>query len=304
MRDRTRARAVLAALLLAITIVGIRAAGPAAGWVAPANHVTITIGIAVEVVLAALLVMLLRRRPPTDLASRLRAILSRILGTCLLVIPVVIALALLRHPRTFHPVRPHRVTPPPVFRYHGALQRSWFGWAGTLLLTFIRYALIVALIVAIAAVVYMVWLRRAPRLPAAADVADDELIDFPVELARAVRTGRQVLRELDDARAAIIGCYLAMEKSLAKAGAARRAAETPDELLARAVGGNLVSAEPAGRLTALFYEARFSSHPMPPAKRDEAARALTELAATLPRDQPAGADAGAGAGAQAGGAAR
>jgi hypothetical protein len=37
----------------------------------------------------------------------------------------------------------------------------------------------------------------------------------------------------------------------------------------------------AARLTALFYEARFSSHPLGPAERDAAEGALDELAAAL-----------------------
>jgi hypothetical protein len=37
----------------------------------------------------------------------------------------------------------------------------------------------------------------------------------------------------------------------------------------------------AARLTALFYEARFSSHPLDPGQRDAAEQALDELAATL-----------------------
>jgi hypothetical protein len=37
----------------------------------------------------------------------------------------------------------------------------------------------------------------------------------------------------------------------------------------------------AARLTALFYEARFSSHPLDHRQRDAAAQALDELAAAL-----------------------
>lgn len=284
MRDRTRARVILVALLLAITIVGIRATGSASGWVPPPRHVMIIIGITVEVVLAALLVVVLRRRPPVDLASRLRAILSRVLGTCLFAIPVVVLLAILRRP-SLRSVRFRRLPTPLPTRRHG-VHLIFQPDTGTILLTFLRYGLIVALIGATVALIYMAWLRRGSRLPVA-DVPDDDLFEFPEELALAVRSGRRALQELDDARAAIIGCYLAMEASLARAGAARRAAETPDELLARAVAGDLVSAEPARRLTALFYEARFSSHPMPQAKRDDAARALAELAETLPGDRSA-----------------
>jgi hypothetical protein len=82
---------------------------------------------------------------------------------------------------------------------------------------------------------------------------------------------------------------VAMEESLERAGTARAAADTPDELLARAAGSGLVRTGAAARLTVLFYEARFSSHPMPLTQRDEAQRALAELADSLRDLETAGA---------------
>ncbi len=52
-----------------------------------------------------------------------------------------------------------------------------------------------------------------------------------------------------------------MEDSLASAGTARAAAETPDELLTRAAASGVIHGEAAASLTGLFYEARFSTHP-------------------------------------------
>ena len=105
-----------------------------------------------------------------------------------------------------------------------------------------------------------------------------------------MESGRSALRTVDDARAAIIACYAAMETSLAERGAAREAADTPDELLARATTSGVVRGGAAARLTALFYEARFSSHPLAASQRDEAERALYELARALAAGQ-VGADA-------------
>lgn len=105
--------------------------------------------------------------------------------------------------------------------------------------------------------------------------------DDAADLRGAVTSGRAALRLLDDARAAIIACYAAMEQSLAEAGAVRSAADTPDELLARATATGIVRGDAAARLTRLFYEARFSSHPLNRSERDEAAAALEELAAGL-----------------------
>jgi hypothetical protein len=105
-----------------------------------------------------------------------------------------------------------------------------------------------------------------------------------------VESGRSALRTLDDARAAIIASYVAMERSLADRGTARGVADTPDELLARATSGNIVRGAAPARLTALFYEARFSSHPMDQAQRQAAVQALDELADALaPRPEPAAA---------------
>jgi hypothetical protein len=105
------------------------------------------------------------------------------------------------------------------------------------------------------------------------------------QLRRAVQSGQAALRDVDDARLAIIACYVAMEQSLAQAGTVRAAAETPDELLARAATAGLVQGGEAARLTELFYEARFSSHPLPAQRRDEALQALDVLAASLTEHQ-------------------
>jgi hypothetical protein len=90
-----------------------------------------------------------------------------------------------------------------------------------------------------------------------------------------------------------------MENSLAERGAARAVADTPDELLARATTSGLVRGTAAARLTALFYEARFSSHPLGRGQRDAAEQALDELAAALAeaaasRTEPEQTQAGAG----------
>ena len=80
-----------------------------------------------------------------------------------------------------------------------------------------------------------------------------------------------------------------METSLAERGAARGAAGTPGELLTRATERGLVRGTAAGRLTALFYEARFSSHPLGHRQRDAAEQALDELAADLAEARSRGA---------------
>jgi hypothetical protein len=110
-------------------------------------------------------------------------------------------------------------------------------------------------------------------------------------MQEALLWGQRALLEMDDARAAIIACYLAMEESLARAGTARASAETPDELLGRAARTLLISRGAAAQLTSLFYEARFSSHPLDDAQKGGAQKALAELVAAL--DHPRAVAAGA-----------
>ena len=145
-------------------------------------------------------------------------------------------------------------------------------------LTAILYALLI--VVLVAAVVLSVWWARRFR-PSFGTSSDGFIAEDPEDLREAVESGRSALRTVDDARAAIIACYVAMENSLAERGAARAVADTPDELLARATKSGLVRGTAAARLTALFYEARFSSHPLGRGQRDAAEQALDELAAAL-----------------------
>jgi uncharacterized protein DUF4129 len=111
-------------------------------------------------------------------------------------------------------------------------------------------------------------------------------------LAAALAAGAQALHADPDPRTAIIGCYAAMERSLADAGSPPRLADTPAEVLSRATAGGLVrSARAAATLTGLFRQARYSSHPMTEADRATARDALARVQADL--DAAALAQAGA-----------
>ena len=129
-----------------------------------------------------------------------------------------------------------------------------------------------------AAAAAWLWLRRPRRMTAELAVPPQ---DAPPPLAAAVAAGSTALAAGATARDAIISCYAAMEQSLAVAGAPRRAADTPEELLRRAVGAGVLRTPAAGRLTTLFREARFSPHPLGPAQRDAARTALDEIARDL-----------------------
>lgn len=142
-------------------------------------------------------------------------------------------------------------------------------------------AVIVLALVAFAARFLWQLLRRPVRgrYEATYSTSDDE----QELLAQAVDSGRRALLDGDDARTAVIACYLAMETSLAASGVARLASDSPQDLLERAGTGGLLTGGAAGALTALFREARYSTHPMDDGHRDRAAAALAEIAAQLDR---------------------
>jgi hypothetical protein len=280
MPERIAYRVVPAALLLMLTIVGIGAAGPTVGMHTPSRDVVLVTGAALEVVLAALVVALRwRAAPAVGVGGRLRPLLSGALIVGLIAVPVAVIIGTTEkiRPRRLAGRRGHGGVGRPV-RLRGA--RVTHGRADLALAHDVLIGLLVAAVLVAAILIWrhrhLVRLRQRDHL---IDTETGTPAD-PALAARAIEVGRQAMRDLDDARAAIIACYLAMEESLAEAGAAREAAETPDELLARAAG--LVNAAAAATLTALFYEARFSTHPMPAARRDAAERALADLAATLP----------------------
>jgi hypothetical protein len=289
MPDRTRLLhlGTVAAVLILLAAAGARASWPAASVTWPGSGRVAVTGILVEAALAALLIILRRghaaagrqapAKQPEDLAARAHRILNTALVIALVAVPALVLLDELHLIRG----RPHFVEPlPERLRKHRFVippAHSRGFTSGPITLDLLIAALIVVLIV----LAVLAWRRLrktiADRLP---DLEPDLTED---KLARAVESGQAALLEFDDARLAIIRCYLAMEHSLAEAGAVRGAAETPDELLVRSVAAGLVPRPPASLLTALFYEARFSTHPMPPEKRDQARQALTDLAADLPR---------------------
>ena len=65
-----------------------------------------------------------------------------------------------------------------------------------------------------------------------------------------------------------------MERALARTGTPRAASETPQEFLRRALTDAGAGAAPARRLTDLFEQARFSTHPVDHDMRADASHAL------------------------------
>jgi hypothetical protein len=284
----------LAAALLALVMFGLRGTVPAPSLAGSYRHDGLLLAASAEAVLGGLLAALLvrRSRAPDDaiIAARLRRLLTYVVVTALVAIPVAYLFDTTAHVHLPSRRAPHvsgsQSAPVHVPRSH---------------LLSDRIVVIILLVLVAAVVIYLLarfiaayrgtwtgWRRGAPSAAVEPAPEDDE-----GQLREAVEAGRSALRTLDDARAAIIACYAAMEQALARAGAARAAADTPYELFIRAADRGLIRTDAATRLTALFYEARFSSHPMPPARRDDAQQALNELAASLTEARPT---AGTGAG--------
>ena len=276
------ARLLLAALLIAAVLIGLRGAFTLHGWRGPYHRDGIVIGIALEVVLAALLIaVLIRGRRPSDdfRVQRLRGVLRAALLAALVAgIPAVLLLARpLHHPQPPPVVQPqpHPSASPEVTRVPHP------GSSFRLPLADVLYPLLILVLIGGIVACVVLLQRRRPRHevlpPDEASLAEGQRGG----LRDAVSSGRRALAGTDDARAAIIACYAAMERSLGAAGADHEAADTPDEFLARAAGAGLVRGTAAGKLTGLFYEARFSAHELSAAQRDAARDALEQLAADL-----------------------
>lgn len=96
------------------------------------------------------------------------------------------------------------------------------------------------------------------------------------DLARAAELGLAEMGDLTrEPRAAIIACYLAMERELEKSpGTFPQDSDTPSEVLARAIEHRALPAGHATVLVDLFEEARFSPHVMNEGHRADAMGAL------------------------------
>jgi len=118
--------------------------------------------------------------------------------------------------------------------------------------------------------------RRHPWAGRSADgvgAADQAVSD-------AVAAAQESLAAHDEVRAGIIAAYEAMVGVLEHRGAHRGPADTAGDLLDRALGASSVPPVAAYDLTALFHEARFSTHPMSLRERRRAESALAEVAAS------------------------
>jgi len=218
------ARLLPLVLLVVLVIAGLRGVVTAPRWDGPLKGYGVAIGIALEVVFCALLLVVRSRDAAASRAARsrpygaeqqdiepaqaLRFTLTSVLIACIVGVAVILLADL--HLHFFS--GPGRLAPPRTLKSGVLPLRKSGGGGGTLHIPLgpILYALLIIAIVA--AVVVSIWWSTRLRLPAAPLVIDDVSTE---ELRAAVAEGRAALAEIDDARAAIIACYVAMERRLA-----------------------------------------------------------------------------------------
>ena len=278
------ARPVVAWLLLLIVIAGIGAASPAVTGLGPWRHHALALGIGLEVVLAGLQVALAiaarRTRAHGHPAAALRRALHWVIAGAMIVI-VIIAIANLEGNKRGNLIQRAIFNKNRPKSRNEKLPRGLHPGGAVNHANYVLYGLIAVIVLAAISTGVILVLRARASVRRAAGYADEAPEPAADDLSQAVDSGRAALRAVDDARAAIIACYAAMEDSLASAGTVRAAAETPDELLTRAASSGLIRSQAAAQLTRLFYEARFSTHPLAPSARDVAQQALDAISAEL-----------------------
>ncbi len=286
-------------LLIIVGLAGLRGQVTGPQWDGPLHGDAVAVGLALEIVLGVMLVITVQRlvtraRARTARASAVafkrRRVFAFLVGAGMIAVAVTLLVGLHRHVFSGPAGAPRGRAVGGTPASPGARPAARPGWHFPFHLHFavptdLRYGLLALLV--LGAVVLRVWWVRRFRLSGPARVYH-YLAPDSQDLLEVVESGRWALRAIDEARAAIIACYVAMEASLAEHGAARAIADTPDELLLRATAMGIVRGTAAARLTALFYEARFSSHPMDRGQRDAAGQALGELAAELAEAEGSG----------------
>ena len=98
----------------------------------------------------------------------------------------------------------------------------------------------------------------------------EEIVAFTIDLIDELGMG-------GDPRQAIQRAYAAVETGFGSQDLARKPAETPAQYLHRVLGRNGAVADPLERLTALFEQARYSSHDIDESMRTDAIAALSEI---------------------------
>jgi hypothetical protein len=184
----------------------------------------------------------------------------------LAILLVAVVVAVLRADGRHHKPKP-LATPPSggagVNTHNNPGKPIPFDWLPAIVM--LSIALVGAVVVA-----YLMFRRPPTRRPTQAELA--------ARLSAVLDDSLDDLRAETDPRRAVIATYARMEVTLAGAGLPRAAAETPLEYLGRVLRELLhTSAEAVARLTALFERAKFSTHEIDAAMKNDAIDALATM---------------------------
>ena len=282
-----RAGAVIA--LCAIAAIGLRARGVfasgSAPWAARATGAALydIFGVAAGVSIVASIIMIgLMMRLRRMRRKRQRAAANPAIPGWLKAVLFFFIIAIIGSPLTYlirnllhgrgQGLRLPRLAAPPSGAAHTGGGYSGGSWP-----------ILTGMVLAVLALITLVVVVRRRRLAALAREEPDEPDEQSV-LSEALSAGAAALDDVADPSQAIIACYAAMEESLAGAGAAPEAADTPAEILTRASVSGLVRSTAAGELTGLFRRARYGGRPMGEPDRAVAMSALARLRSDLAGD--------------------
>jgi hypothetical protein len=157
-------------------------------------------------------------------------------------------------------------------------------------------AAVTMLVLGFAAAVVILFLYAGVRWLLTERVVRREIIDRAAsqppeaeaeEVRRAVRAGLADLAAGADARRAVIACWLRLERVAAAAGTARRAADTPADLVGRLLAAHRVDQRALARLAGAYRLARYAPADIGDELVLTARQALAEIDAQLTRAAPA-----------------
>lgn len=130
-------------------------------------------------------------------------------------------------------------------------------------------------------------LMVSKKIPAVID-AEELLRETQARVRAAVDEGLADLDVADrDPRRAVIACWVRLEAAAAAAGTAREAGDTSTELVERLLAEYAITASVLAGFAVVYQEARFATHVVDDAMREQARAALRQVRDELIRGAPA-----------------
>lgn len=307
MVDKATGRVVAVIVLLIVIAASLRGYLPGVDRAArqrPPNsgaslvYVVLLLSVSLAIVAVALIT---RMRDPRRAAARAAGLPERfaggtgrpawrvlMIGTAVLVAWLLLVWLLARwigpHGLAEAPTAPGSTTPTPTPNPTRPPKPPDAAGDGDVLGYLIASTVALAVLAAVGAAVAVRRRRIAqPPVVAAEPIAPPTPAAASESLVRAAEIGLAEIGDLSrEPREAIIACYAAMERELARVpGAIPQDFDTATEVLARAVEHHALHADNASQLVNLFAEARFSPHVMNEGHRENALRALQLVLAEL-----------------------